>query len=380
LITTSGSAPIAQAHWLPLQVTPKTCWAFIELEDRDGRIGVGEATLGGREAQVADAFERCRPDLIGRPVSRIDLAVQRRCATTLPEFAVVSALDQALHDLLAQAAGITVAEALGGRQRDSVAVYANVNRGITDRTPAGFAAQARRAVAAGFGALKIAPFDAIELYGDDRRVADKALFDAALQRIETVRKAIGPDVDLMVDCHWRLNLATAHTVVKAAEAWRLHWLECPVPERPELFGAMRSIRSLLNERGVLMAGCEQMSLVAGFVPFLDAGLCDVMMPDVKYVGGLREMLDVAATLQRHGVQFSPHNPSGPVCHAASLQICAAAAHVERLELQFDETPLFDALVGNALPQPTAGMLRIPDDPGLGVSLAGDVVQRLVMAA
>lgn len=141
---------------------------------------------------------------------------------------------------------------------------------------------------------------------------------------------------------------------------------------------MRSIRSLLNERGALMAGCEEMSLTAGFMPFLDAGVCDVMMPDVKYVGGLREMLDVAATLQRHGVQFSPHNPSGPVCHAASLQVCATAEHVSRLELQFDETPLFDALAGDALPRPAAGVLRIPDVPGLGVRLAGDVVERLAV--
>jgi galactonate dehydratase len=369
---------IAQARWLPLQVTSKTCWTFVELEDRGGRIGVGEATLGGRGAQLGDAFDRYRPQLIGRPASTIDLAAQRSSAATLPEFAVVSALDQALHDLVAQAARISVAEAVGGRRRERVAVYANINRGISDRTPAGFAAQARRATAAGFAAIKIAPFDGIDLYGDDRRVADAALLDAGLQRIAAVREAIGAGADLMVDCHWRLNLDAACNVVMATEPWRLHWLECPVPERPELFGPMRSIRSLLNERGALMAGCEQMSLTAGFMPFLDAGVCDVMMPDVKYVGGLREMLDVAATLQRHGVQFSPHNPSGPVCHAASLQVCAAVEQVARLELQFDETPLFDALVGDALPRPEAGVLRIPDTPGLGVRLAADVVERLAV--
>ena len=374
------STTAVHVRWLPLQVTPKTCWTFVEIEDREGRVGVGEATLGGREAQMAVTFERFRPQLIGRPLAAIDLAMPRRSATTLAEFAVVSALDQALLDLGAQGECLPVTETLGGRRRDEVPVYANINRGIADRTPAGFAAQARRAIGAGFGAIKIAPFDGVELYGDHRKVADAAPLDAALQRIAAVRDAIGPHADLMVDCHWRLNLDTALTVVKATESCRLYWFECPVPERPELFGAMRSIRTLLNERGVRMAGCEEMSLVAGFVPFLDAGVCDVMMPDVKYVGGLREMLAIATALQRYGVQFSPHNPSGPVCHAASLQICAAVAHVERLELQFDETPLFNELVGNALQPPESGTVQVPSRPGLGVRLAENVVQRLGAAA
>src|SRR3954468_19440586 len=122
----------------------------------------------------------------------------------------------------------------------------------------------------------------------------------------------------MRDCHWRLNRAAAEAVIEATTPQKLYWLECPVPEEPELFDTIRHIRAKANARDVRLAGCEEMSMLAGFQPFLDADAYDAMMPDAKYVGGLREMLHVGNALALSGVGFSPHNPSGPVCHAASL--------------------------------------------------------------
>jgi galactonate dehydratase len=367
---------ICAARWHSLQVTPKTCWSFVELEDDAGHVGVGEATLAGREAVMRETFERCKHDVVGRAPETVDLARVRDAARSLADFAVVSALDLAVRDLRAQGAGVSLARALGGRRRESVEVYANINRGTVVRTPEGFAERATRAVADGFRAIKIAPFDGIELYGHADRKVDPALLDAALARIAAVRHAVGPDVDLMVDCHWRLNRAVAESVVRAIEPLGLYWLECPLPETPVHLDTIRSLRAALNARGVRLAGCEEMSRVAGFLPFLEAGACDVMMPDVKYVGGVEEILAVADALARHGVGFSPHNPSGPVCHVASLQICSAVLHVERLETQYDETPLFDALVGGALPDVLEGKLRVPDDSGIGVRLDAAFVQRL----
>ncbi|HUH94966.1 MAG TPA: mandelate racemase/muconate lactonizing enzyme family protein [Casimicrobiaceae bacterium] len=372
------SRPIRDARWHSLRISPKTCWSFLELEDDSGCVGVGEATLAGREAAMLQLFQRRRGDLVGRRPGDVDLSAARAAARSLSDFAVVSALDQALHDLLAQAAGASLAQALGGRRREAIAVYANINRGTALRTPEGFAARAAQAIADGFRAVKIAPFDGVELYGDARKNTDPALLDAALARIAAVRAAIGPDVDLMVDCHWRLNRPTAESVIRATGPQHLYWLECPVPETPEMIDTMRSLRAELNRRGVRLAGCEEMSLVAGFRPFVEAGACDVMMPDVKYVGGLDEMLAVADALQRRGIGCSPHNPSGPVGHAASLQVCAAARRVERLEMQYDETPLFDALIRGALPAPTGSEARVPDRPGLGVRLDPALVQRLRM--
>lgn len=366
-MSSPASAVIADAHWRTVEVTPATRWSFVEIVDQAGTIGVGEATLAGHERAMSRALIANRARLLGRRPADVD-APGLREAARLPEYAAVSAIDQALWDLRARQARVSVAEALGGRRRDRVPVYANVNRATIDRTPEGFATQARRAAAEGFRAVKIAPFDGIDLRGDATASVDATLLDRALARVAAVREAVGDDVALMVDCHWRLNRPVADAVIDAVAGYRLHWLECPVPESTEFLGVLRALRARANAHGMRLAGCETVSGVEGFRPFLDAGAYDVMMPDVKYVGGLMEVLDVAATLHRHGVLFSPHNPSGPVAHAASLQICAASDHVERLEMQYRETPHFDALVGGALPSPVDGVIDVPAGLGFGVRL------------
>ena len=117
-------------------------------------------------------------------------------------------------------------------------------------------------------------------------------------------------------------------------------------------------------------------MLAGFQPFLDAGASDAMMPDAKYVGGLKEMLRVGDALKARGVSFSPHNPSGPVCHAASLHVCAVSPAFTRLEVQYAETPLFDAIVGGVLPKAVGGAFALPSTPGMGVRLDPRLVAEL----
>ena len=359
---------ITDARWHALRISPKTTWCFVELVDDQGRIGIGEATLNGRERLVHDAFARLSCPLAGRSAGGIDWSSARKVASTLAEFAAISALDQATRDLAARQRNASVATTLGPILRESIPVYANINRGTLDRSPAGFALRARDAVVDGFAAIKVAPFDEVALHGDATLAIDTDALDAGLARIVAVREAVGPAVDLMVDCHWRLNLAAAQRVLAALDACKLYWLECPVPETPEMLDTIRAIRRDANARGVRLAGCEEMRRVGGFMPFIEAGAYDVMMPDAKYVGGLDEMLAVAGALARHGMSFSPHNPSGPVCHAASVQVCAVAPTLDRLEMQYAETPLFDAIVGGHAPRAVDGAIALPRGPGFGVTL------------
>jgi galactonate dehydratase len=362
-------ATIQDVHWYTLRISPKTVWSFVELVDENGLRGVGEATLGRREVAMKQALAQYREVVLGRAPHEADLAPSVERAATLPQLAVLSALDQALWDLAGRQASRPVAALLGLPLRERIPMYANVNRGIRERTPAGFSAQAARAVAAGFTAVKIAPFDEVTLRGDNASAIDVAALDAGLARIAAVRETIGPSARLMVDCHWRLNDIAARIVLKEMQPLCLHWLECPLPEEHANIPRIRRIRSQANDLGIKLAGCEEASRVGGFLPFLDAGAYDVMMPDAKYVGGLKEMLRVAERLASHGVSFSPHNPSGPVCHAASLHVCAVAPGFDRLELQFDETPLFNRLVDHGLPQGQAAEVAVPTGPGLGVSLS-----------
>ena len=133
------------------------------------------------------------------------------------------------------------------------------------------------------------------------------------------------------------------------------------------------MRGRANALGMRLAGGEDGVGREAFLPLLEAGAYDVLMPDIKYVGGFAEMRAVAALAKKHGVAIAPHNPTGPVAHAASVHACASLAGFTRLELQFNETPLFETLVTPPVASSVAGRVVVPDRPGLGVALSAYLV-------
>ena len=261
-------------------------------------------------------------------------------------------------------------------KRSAVGLYANINRGTLDRSPTGFAARAREVAKRGFDAVKIAPFDEAK-----PEASDAARLRPGLERIAAVRAAIGPDVRLMVDCHWRLSEAAAVEVLREVEPLKLYWLECPIAEDETNFAALRRLRSRANDGGVRLAGCEMMIGQAGFRPFLGAGIYDVIMPDVKYAGGLRELLRIGEEAARHNVACSPHNPSGPIAHAHSLHLSAHLPFFPFLEFQYGESPLFFDFGTGTLPDPNSGRSDLPHGAGLGLGLGGEALsQKLITVA
>ena len=351
-----------------VRVTGKTCWSFLRLHTPDGRTGEGEATLGGQDDALLAAAER----LVPTALREATLEDPGRFATghapgDIFEASVVSALDQALWDLHAQAHGRSLAEGLGVR-RDRVPVYANINRRTIERSPEGFADSARAASDAGHMAFKLAPFDEVTqdvcAAGNGERT-----MQAGLARIAAVRETVGPDARLMVDCHWRFDEATAMLLNEAAAKLGVYWIECPLPEVGGSSPALARLRRQCEALGMRQAGLEQSIGWDVIRPYCEAGAYDVVMPDVKYIGGVHELRKVASACADLGVAVSPHNPSGPISHAFSLQVSTTLAAFDRLEMQFDESPLFDALVGAPFPRIVNGHASLPYGPGIGVALS-----------
>lgn len=344
------------------RISPKTVWAFIRVGFASGVEGIGEASLNGRERALIDAAIAHLPGWVEHGPAGTALA-----GLPLPAAALRTAFDVACHDAAGRRAGASLAAMLGGDPAATIPLYANINRRTADRSPDGFAASAAHALARGFDAFKIAPFDEVtrELCAAGQGVQ---AMQHGLARIAATRAVIGPGRHLMVDCHWRFDAATARALVDAVAPFELHWLECPILENDEHMPVLRALRSRLNARGTRLAGLEEFVGVEAFLAFARAGAYDVMMPDMKYVGGVAEMLRTAAALHALGVEVSPHNPTGPVCHAASLQVGAAMAGFTMLEMQLDETPLFWDLAVPALPGVDGGCSAVPAGAGLGIAL------------
>ena len=352
-----------------LNVSARTNWTFVRVRLDDGSEGVGEASLNGWEPLLRAYVTMLADELAGTalPQVRARLATFPHSPGGLVSSACRSAIEQALVDAEGRARGVPAWQVVGAKQRDRVPVYANVNRATVDRSPAGCARSAQAAIAQGFRGVKIAPFDGVLPYALERADTRRAI-EAGIARVEAMRAAIGPAPRLMVDCHWRFDPATARRVLERLAPVQLHWFECPVSEHASFHDDLRDLRAAANAQGVLLAACELQTSVEGFRPFVTPRRVDVVMPDVKYAGGIAEMLRIATFAHGHGVAFSPHNPSGPVCTYASLHAAAVAPAVESLELQVGESDLYFDAVGGARPTFVDGAFVVPDAPGLGVSL------------
>jgi galactonate dehydratase len=362
---------IARIDFAGVNVTPKTNWSFLRVTTEDGLTGIGEATLANHEGPLAAEAERLSRALVGA-----DARARNTLARVLPHapgglvrHAVLSALDQALWDIDGQRAGEPIHLRLGGAVRDGVALYANINRGVAERTPEGFAEAARRAVADGFAAVKLAPFDPL-VWEDASSPGFRAAYAQGLDRVAAVREAVGRGIDVMVDCHWRFSAGGAAAAIADLAPLALHWVECPVAEAN--LAAIRRLRGMANDRGMRLAGAETLAGLAGFAPVIAAEAYDVLMPDIKYCGGHEEMRRIAALALVHGIEIAPHNPTGPVCHAHSVHASAAIPNATMLEVQFGETPLFTGIMAGAGPPASGGRAALPAAPGLGCSLRAGI--------
>jgi galactonate dehydratase len=369
---------IAAIEALVFNVSEKTNWFFVRVTAENGLTGIGEASLNGYEpAQVAFA-ENVRQEWIGKTVAELLplLKVYAHSPGGLIASSIISATEQAVTDLRAKAAGVPVYQLLGGSAvaaRKSVRVYANINRGARDRSPEGIARAARHAVEQGYGALKIAPFDGV-FWGDSDEPEKLRRTQAGIARVRAIREAVGPDIDIMVDCHWRFDERGAQRLLHELRAVRLYWIECPVSENSDSFALLQRLHAGARASAMKLAGAERQIGLGGFAPFVDDGLLDVVMPDVKYAGGYGEMLRIAARCAERGVHFAPHNPTGPVCNLASMQICAVAPAFLVLEHQLAESPLFYDVAGGYRPKLVNGCFELPDVPGIGVELDDAVLR------
>jgi len=358
---------------LPVRATERTVWLVVRLTTDRGLVGLGEASdafgFANTTKQDALRMESHLRNFFSLVQGKSPLAIEAyrqkaepmAVAGGLVSATAYSAIEQGLWDLAGQALDIPTYDLFGGKVRDQLAVYANINRATRPRTPEGFAATAKRAVADGFRAVKGAPFDGFPKPGSPASEIRLAI-DHGIDCIAAMRDAVGSNVELMVDCHSFFDVPLAQSVAKRLEQYNLAWYEEPVaPERiEETLEIRRSIRQP-------MAGGEVLFGTKGFAPLCRRQAVHVIMPDVKHCGGLLEMTRIAAMAQADGVSVAPHNPSGPISTAASVQICAGMANFRLLELQWGEIGWRSELV---MPEERFenGSIRVPDRPGFGIQL------------
>ncbi len=240
-------------------------------------------------------------------------------------------------------------------------MYANFNRATWDRSPEGFAQNALKVVADGFTAIKCAPFDDLSIRNVSHGTLNPTI-RTGIERIRRVREAIGPDIELMIDCHSRFNAGLAVRVARELEDLHLFWLEDLVP--------LTNLDALLQVRQSIstpIATGESLRTKSRFRELLATQTVDYILPDVKYVGGILELKKIAALAEAAGILVTPHNPSGPVEAAASVQCMATVPNFAILEYAWGEVEWRSDLI-DPPEQIIDGFINVSQNPGLGIDL------------
>ncbi len=340
-------------------------WVFVKVLTDSELYGVGEATLEMRELSVVQAIQELADGLRGKDPHNIEAIWHDayRDAYWRGGPVLMSALagvEMALWDIKGKALGVPVYQLFGGKVRDAIPCYANGwFTGAT--TPDEFAAKATEAAAMGFQALKWDPF------GSAHMNLSRQEFNEAMACVEAVDAAVGDRVDLLIEGHGRFNVPTAVRVGMALERFNVLWFEEPIP--PDNNEALAEVKRRIR---VPVAAGERLYSRWDYREFLACGCADFIQPDVSHAGGLAEMKKIAAMAECHHIPMCPHNPSGPVANAATLQLAACVPNLYMLETMNSDVP-YRREVATEQIDFDHGMMRIPDLPGLGIDICEEAI-------
>jgi galactonate dehydratase len=221
--------------------------------------------------------------------------------------------------------------------------------------------QARQFVAEGFRAIRL------QRGGLDENPHEPwAAIGETAPWMVRAREALGPSVVLGLDFHHRLSLAESASFCQRMPRGTLDFLEEPMrDETPEAYAALRGMTEIPFALGEEFASKWQA------LPYIERGLAQYMRLDVCNIGGFTEAMKVAGWCEAHYVDLMPHNPLGPVCTAASIQLAAAVPNFAWLEYnrsKFRPIPQIELDLFPNAPTLAGAFFPVTDTPGIGIEV------------
>ncbi len=342
-------------------------WVFVKVEtDQPGLYGWGEATLEWKTRSVVGAIEDISRYILGEDPRRIEhlyqvMYRQYFWKVGIEGMTAISGIEQALWDIKAKWLDVPLYELLGGRVRDRVRVYNHLGGGqmksmYGSTEPQEFAERALSVKEAGYTALKFMPVPRTEPVEGLRSVR------YAERLVRTVREAVGPEMDLMVDLHARTWPAMAIQYCHAFEPYGLLFFEEPCPtEDIEATAQVTRASRIPIATGERLVGRHQ------FRELFEKRACHVIQPDLSHCGGLWEARKIAAMAETYSMAVAPHNPNGPIATAAAVHFALATPNWLIQETISSDVPWRHEVLDEPM-EVQDGYIAVPSRPGLGVEV------------
>ncbi|TET49631.1 MAG: galactonate dehydratase [Dehalococcoidia bacterium] len=350
-------------------------WTFVKLYTDSGLTGVGEASLERNDEVVVKALETFRDFLVGQDPFQIEYIWNALYKQTfkygqLIILTALSGIEQALWDIKGKALGVPVYELLGGKLRDKVRAYANawafqkvVTSMTAEDTPDSIAQNALKMVEKGFTAMKWDPFR------EGGQVIQRSEEEFALACVKAVREAVGPSVDILIECHGRFNMHSAIRIAHKLEPYDPFFYEEPIP--PDNLDALAALQRSIN---LPIATGERLYTRWEFRPLFEKNAAQIIQPDICNVGGIWELRKIAAMAEAYYVSVQPHNSNGPVQTIASLHLDASIPNFVFQEFFYPYLDMYNEVLTEPIIYKD-GYLEIPTSPGLGTDIREDVIRK-----
>jgi L-alanine-DL-glutamate epimerase-like enolase superfamily enzyme len=277
----------------------------------------------------------------------------------------IAGVDIALWDLKGRLLNQPIYNLLGGRYRDKIAAYGSVpvRRGRVSVEEC--VKSCVHFVEQGFKAVKVRMQIREHYMNPDP--------DPVFNYAAAVRKAIGPDIVLMIDANNGYSAQRAiHTGQKLYENYNVTYFEDPVSDQN--LAEMAQVTAALNHQDIV-AG-EKCYTRWQIKDLMVTGNVDIVNPDVVKVGGITEMDRMATLSACFHKPIQMHNTRPTISTAASLHCMASAPLVARF-IEFPELgSTFDGLLKlfrNRVKLEN-GWLHVPEGPGLGLEIDAAAVR------
>ncbi len=362
---------------------PGRNFVTLKIVTNEGLHGLGDATLNGRELAVAAYLkDHIAPLLIGRDPHQIEDIWQflskgaywRRGPVTM---AAIAAVDTALWDIKAKAAGLPLYQLLGGKSRSSVMAYAHANgRDIAETLDAvgkyldrGYKAVRAQSGVPGLdhvygvadGKLDYEP--AVKGTVEESVWSTEKYLDFAPKLFDAVRDKFGFDFHLLHDVHHRLTPIEAARLGKSLEPHRLFWMEDPTPAENQ-----ESLRLIREHTVTPIAIGEVFNSIHDCRDLIENQLIDYIRTSVVHAGGITQLRKIAMLAELYQVRTGCHGATdlSPVCMGATLHFDLWVPNFGVQE-HMPHTQETDAVFPHAYSF-ECGRLHPGDAPGHGVDI------------
>jgi L-rhamnonate dehydratase len=341
---------------------------IVDVELDDGRIGTGMTAITEEEVIGSIVNDIASHALVGMDPLHHEQIWDKLYWLLTPRgqsgYAshAIAAIDLALWDLKGQILGQPCWKLLGGA-RAQVPVYATFGFAFFDREE--LAAAAKSWVERGFQRLKMT----VGHHGLQRRDEPRPLAEVIaedVKRIEAVRSAVGPDVQIFIDANCSLDYFHAQSLAQRIEDLGITFFEEPVSQN--------DIPNLVKLRGktrIPLAAGQNEGLASRFRDMLVAQAVDVVQPNACISGGYTQCLRIAGM----AAAFNTHFANGGAWPHHNMHLHAGLANGSLVEYHSVAVQV-TSLVFDGLAEPANGVLTLPDRPGLGFAPNRERVKEL----